>query len=500
MFACLGGIGASAPLASAADWSAPIDVSGGLKGLGAKVDFDPAGNAFVSWRNDSFASISVAPPGGPFGAALRPPTGSNESISRIDLEFDGAGNAIVAWTNGDGALKAARRSPGPSGAFGPAQTLGSGVDGDTFSVDVNAKGEALVGWVKATPDEVHVAYSPAGAASAAPTFVDQIVGDHSSEARSVFPVIDPYSGSGTSAAVIWAGDGDPWQAIAANVATASPFGTPTSLEPGPMGPSTVFAASNVAGQAVAAWRMTNQPNPAVSTRGPGGSFGAPVAQSGDPVSQLSVAIGANGTSAAAWNEQTPPPPESGCILGLVGAFLSQGPFTAGRAPLSTEDYNSTASSVAVGPDGSVLSAWRISDCEIGANQSEGIQAGFGANGGAHTFFYAKGADAVEPKVAFDSYGNAIALWREGPPGALKASRYVVNEPPKEEPPKEEPPDEEPPPGENGGAGGAAAGGASSAAPGPTPTPPKSLKCRKSTKKKVVKGKAKCVKKKRRKGK
>jgi hypothetical protein len=161
--------------AASADWAAPIPVSGAFTGDNPDVAFDPSGNAFVWWTNGgSFASMAVAPPDGAFGAPFRPDD-PGRTISRIDVDFDSAGNAVVAWVNDLGQLKAARRSPGVSGTFGPSQTVLSGVAPGSFQIDVNPQGAALLTWIGPGVSAVNAGYSPAGAATAAPAFVTQQV-------------------------------------------------------------------------------------------------------------------------------------------------------------------------------------------------------------------------------------------------------------------------------------------------------------------------------------
>ena len=443
---------------AAANFSAEIDASGSFPGSDPEVAFDPAGNAFVWWTSDTFASIAAAPHDGAFGTPFRP-SDPGRTITRIDLGFDSAGNAVVAWVNDLDQLKAARRSAGVNGTFGPVQTVASSVEEEWFNLDVNPQGAALLSWAEPTPDKVWASYSPAGVATNAPTFATpgQMLVDHNSAAATVFPVLDP--GANPAAAVVWAGDGAPRQATTNDASAPSPFGSPTAMDAGPPGPGGLSMASNDAGNAVAVWRTEpggGELPPSLAARQPGGVFGAPVPQASDPILAHAAAVGANGTGAAVWQEQENDPLPPSCTPGLLTVGLSTTPFTS-PAPASEETYNATEPGVAVGPDGTVMVGWRASDCTP-MNQTRGIMARVGA-GAVHTFFYAQGStnEAGGFNAAFDSAGNAIAVWHRGlSTEYVKASWYIVGPapgggtPPGGDPPGSDPPGGDPPGGDTPG--------------------------------------------------
>jgi hypothetical protein len=410
---------------AAAQWSAPFDVSGGLLASHSEVAFDPAGNAFAWWHSSGAnARIAIRPPGGVFALPFAP-----AGAEVIDLDFDSTGNAVVAWAVGDN-LMAARRTPGPGGAFGPAEevTLNgvgenlSGFSFNAFDVDVNAQGEALIAWITAGSNpKIRAAYSPAGANT---SFDDspQLVGSENSSAAQVYAVLD--AGPNPDGAVLWSGisnsAAEVRQATTADASANDPFGMPADVA---AGGANLHASSNAAGRAVAAWRGPGTLDARVAIRSPGGGFSeTPFQTQTDPLNVDSprTAVGVSGAAVAAWSAQEPP---LACGANRIG-FATAGPGGGfgQHAYVTSRGVNGGLPGGAVAPDGTALLGWITSDCTP-MNQFRGVQVKLGGAGPEFLVQPAQSQSFGVFRAAFDSACNALATWIQG--SAIKGAFHTA---------------------------------------------------------------------------
>ncbi len=296
-----------------------------------RVGMDAAGNATVAWEEqDVGVRAARLPAATGFEAASTVVPGG----SGVELAVGAGGTAVVLAPVG-GVLQAAVRA-GASGAFAAAAPISAGAVGDP-DVAVGADGHAVAAWVEG--ERVRANERPAGGSFAA-------AGTIRSPDDDAFTVDEPAAAIGGDgrAVVVWTQDLE-------SDATGSYIAT--SFEPG-------------------AWSSAASP----------------------PSRAAELVTAPDGRIVGAWARD---------------AFLEVAELPAG-AELFTNNGVSASTpataarpAVAVGADGTTVAAWAGGTAVHAARRAAGTNVLFTAN-------LAAGAGAGDPSVGGDDQGNATAAW------------------------------------------------------------------------------------------
>jgi hypothetical protein len=129
-----------------------------------RVEFDPDGDALVTWALESVVQTRFRPAGGNFG-----PTQDISSAAlnagAAQLAVDPAGNAIFVWGTFGATDRVQARLRSAGGGLGPVENVSApGVDSESPQVAVDAVGNAVAVWVRndGTNDRVEAGFRPAG--------------------------------------------------------------------------------------------------------------------------------------------------------------------------------------------------------------------------------------------------------------------------------------------------------------------------------------------------
>ncbi len=326
------------------------------------------------------------------------------------VAVDHKGDVIAVWRRAEGgvghAIEAAIKPAG--GEFSAPQRLSfeTGADASSPQVAFDASGEAVAVWTvnSAAEEIIEVATRPPGGDFSTPT---RISPDPAGGTKAFFPKVAVDDAG--DAVVVWT------QKIGAQfsigmvtrAAGSATFAAPTTL---PVFNNSLQpeVATDPAGDAVVVWRsfIGSASRIEAISRSAGGSFGAP-----EPVSALgsaeepAVAVGAGGDAAIAWHE-------SGGGQFFVAAATRSHTLTSFRQPVRVSPASGVNAQVAVDPAGNAVVVWRTIPFTVEAathSAADNAVSNFTAVG----LLSPPGRFATAPRVAFDSAGDAVALWQSG---------------------------------------------------------------------------------------
>ena len=419
---------AAARADAAPAWLAPVSISeAGQEAGGPQVAFDSHGDAVAVW--DSAAGT------GKYGltthvvqAAFRPAGGSwqapvsvgwcNEGSCEPQVGIDTRGDAVALWQAYTGFTFVVESSYKPAGGAWQAPVLLSpaeipGAAHPKLAVD--AQGDAITVWDRGSAIDAvtQAAFMPAGGTWQAPV-------DISPEGDSAFEPQIAFDGHG-DAQVLWYHVEGKYNGNYEYVAQAS-FMPAGGAWQAPVDISALGLASGLnvtfdeAGNAAAIWDQWT--HGFLSTRTvqaafmpAGGTWQSPVSIVGaeDELDQPKgagapgIAVDGHGDTVAVW------PWEFGG--NIQAAFRPAG--GAWQAPLniSAFDENARNPRVAFDSQGNAIAVWALQP-SVGA--PEVIQSAFMPAGGTwQAPVDISGEDASFPEVAFDGQGDAIAVWDSG---------------------------------------------------------------------------------------
>ena len=404
----------AAPAQAAPTWLPPVTLS--PQGVGEiqnnAIASDAAGHLAAVWMKQTgsaplryTAQLALRSPGGGFGPVINISQAS-EQYTAVDVAVDGTGTATVVWDETIGGVtevKAMRVTV--DGVKNGAQTLAAA--GDEPRVAVNANGVAVATWRESS--QVHAAVR--GAASDPFTDVGAISGTASTAIAQIHDVaIDPAG----NAVAVWIRDDTKVEANRrpAGGSFAAPAAADTLENAGDA--NNLVLAIAPGGQATAMWTRplpTSQIRFAERTVNPSFAAGGwnpadRASPMGQAASNASVALDAQNTAVAIWENTTTGKVEAG-IRPSGGSF-------SGFTPLSGS-AGSFASQIDVAPDGSAVAIWRGSSGGKPAIQAV-RRAPSGEFGGVTDIAIGDPAPAdpdvqlFNPSVAVDSEGNAAAVW------------------------------------------------------------------------------------------
>ncbi len=347
----------------------------------------PAAQATSTW----LAAQTVSNP-------LEPVTGTEQTVT-----MGPRGDIAAVWIDAGGVVAGVR----PAGASSFSQETVS-TPGDAVGypkVAVNASGTVVAAWADGTAGQYEVAIRPAGGAFSAPIQAG------------------PTGGSlnlPTSVAIDNAGDvlvGETDEVAGKDVAAyawqpaGGSFTTTTIDEPGREANLPVVAVDE-AGDAVLAWEERSSASSSSTTiaraitRPAAGAFGAAqtLTSAAEYAFNITVAVGAGGQAAVAWQRGDTTPPYR------IEASTSAGPQDLLTLPqaISAEGANGEYPAVGVGGNGEVIAAW-----EQGSAANEVASA---SAGGAFTPATQLSATGGDPQIALDAAGDAVIGWGAAPEG------------------------------------------------------------------------------------
>jgi uncharacterized protein YheU (UPF0270 family) len=195
--------------------------------------------------------------------------------------------------------------------------------------------------------------------------------------------------------------------LCATSASASPVPlTPVDLSAGGNDAAAPQVAVDPAGDAVTVWSRDNGPNSIVqaASRPAGGTWSGPVDLSvaGRDAVEPQVAIDGSGNAVAVWSRS------NGSRTVVQAATMAAGGGWSAPIDLSNAEWNAETPQVAVNAAGDAVVVWSRYNGLNNIAQAASRPAG-GTWSGAVDLSVA-GRDAVEPQVAIDGSGNAVAVW------------------------------------------------------------------------------------------
>jgi PKD domain len=403
----------AAPAASAAPaWLAPQDLSAaGQSAYEPQVAVDPEGDSTAVWeRSDGSNEIVQASTRRAGGTWSAPVDLSEEGLDSYEpqVAVDAAGDVTVVWNAGPDSshrvVQASTRRPG--GAWSAPVDLSEEVgNADWPRIAVDPDGDATAVWesFEGGNSVVQASTRPAGGTWSAPVSLSA----GGQEAREPEVAMDPEG----AATAVWRYEYESAHFVIQG-STSSPGGAwsvPADLSEEAGSASEPSVAVDSSGGATAVWRRPTGIYNVVesSTRPAGGSWSSPVelSEAGQNASYADIAVAPGGNATAVWCRfdgidsiaQSSSRPVDGSWSEPVD--LSE----AGQSAYETE--------IAVGPGGSAIAAWSRFDGSFRIVQSATRRAGGAWSDPAD--LSEEGEDAFEPDLAFDSQGDATAVWYRG---------------------------------------------------------------------------------------
>ena len=296
---------------------------------------------------------------------------------------------------------AATASAAPAFAS-PVDLSAGGQDAIHQHVAVDASGNALVVWERnnGTHDIIQSAFRPAGGSFAAPIDISP------TDQRSTDPQVK-FDASGNALAVWTSFNGTNRIVQSAFRPAGGAFATPVDLSATGQNASLPQVAFDASGDALAVWIRSDGTNNIVRSafRPAGGAFAPAVdlSAAGQSAADPQVAFDASGNALAVWHRS------DGSKDIVQSSFRpAGGAFPAAGSDLSASGQNAFQPQVAFDASGNALAVWIRSNGTNYIVQSSSRPAG-GAFA-APVDLSAIGQDGLQPQVAFDASGNALAVW------------------------------------------------------------------------------------------
>ncbi|MCW2978480.1 MAG: hypothetical protein JWO14_207 [Solirubrobacterales bacterium] len=320
-----------------------------------------------------------------------------------EVAVDSGGDAVAVWkgyVGADEVVEAASRQAGGSWQA-PVELSGSGHDASEPQVAVDSDGDAVAVWKRREGADytVEAASRPAGGNWQAPVDISTI-GQNASGPQ---VAVDP----GGDAVAVWElYDGTDHIVQAATSPAGGSWQAPVDLSTIGQNASEPQVAVDPGGDAVAVWKGSDSTNFIVqaSTSPAGGSWQAPVDLSAATRNALEpqVAVDPGGDAVAVWERY------DGADYIVQAATSAAGGSWQTPVDLSAATQNALEPQVAVDPAGDAVAVWERYD---GADYI--VQASTSPPGGSWQTpvdLSAAGQDAIEPQVAVDPDGDAVAVW------------------------------------------------------------------------------------------
>ncbi len=329
-------------------------------------------------------------------------SGRNAIFARVAM--DAAGDSVVVWQRYNGrhyVVQAATRPAG--GAFSAAVDLSaSGQAAELPRVAIDAAGDAVAVWRRSNGRHfiVQATVRAAGGGFGAP--VDLSAPGQNAQTPQV--ALDPAG----DAVVVWRRSNGRHLIVQAALRPASgSFGAPVDVSAPGHDAYDPQVAADAAGEAVAVWRQLNGRHFIVQAalRPAGGSFGSPVnlSAAGENASSPQVAVDAAGDAVAVWHRSNGRNSIVQAVLRPVGGSFGI------PVDLSERGRDALNPQVAMDPAGDAVAVWQRSN---GSNYI--VQAALrpaGGSFGAPMDLSSPRHNATIPQVAMDQAGDAVVAWQ-----------------------------------------------------------------------------------------
>jgi hypothetical protein len=422
-------------------WTTPRDISAaGHDSFKPQVVVDPSGNALAVWFRSGGPTVVQA--------AARPAGGTWQATQDISVDGQGArdpqvaldpsGNAVAVWYRSDGGswiVQAAYRPAGGSWQA-PENLSVPGQDAVLPKIAFDPVGNAIAVWQRRNGNNyiVQAAARPAGGAWETPLDLSTVGGD------AVVPEV-ALDTAGNALAIWQRYNGSEYIVQAAGRPAGAEWEAPQDLSAVGHSADDAQVAFDSAGNGLAVWSRFNGSAYVVQAaeRPAGGTWAAPQNLSVDPGGARGpqLAFDQAGNALVVWDA-------AGAGLNIVQA-LDRPAGGTWREPRDLSVFGQAAyhPEVAVDSAGNALVLWYRSN---GSNSI--VQAAARPAAGtwqAPQDLSVAGQDAFFPQVAFDSAGNAVAVWERfnGSNRIIQATQTGTPPPPPPPAPPAPPPPSRP---------------------------------------------------------
>jgi len=394
-----------------AAWSPPVTISDpGVSAFSPRLAVDGKGNALALWkRYESVSSNRIQaasrPAGGIFGPAqmLSDPGIATDPV----ITFDGKGNALAAWARLDGThyrIQVASRPAG--GTFGAAETVtDTSQSRQGLQLAIDKKGNALAVWRASSGPSEHTeaAFRPVGGAFGPP----QAISDPGQFALYAELSLDKKR----NALAVWErSDGTnerveaAFRPVGGTFEAAQAISDPQDVNRGNMVP---HVAIDGKGNALVMWRQFDGTEYRVEAayRPKGGPF-APaftVSDPGENGGYARVAFDKKGNGLAVWERS------DGANWLIQAALRPPGGAFGPADTISTPGADSVDPHVAIDKKGIALAMWQRSDGGFNYRIQSALRPAGGAYGAPETLSD-PGEPAGDVHIAIDKKRNALAAW------------------------------------------------------------------------------------------
>jgi hypothetical protein len=406
---------AATPAYGAPAWLAPLDLSAtGGSAEHPQVAFDGQGNALAVWERSNGTSYVVQ-------GAMRPAaTGlwqapldlslAGEDARAVQLALTLQGEAIAVWEgyNGSNFIIRAALRPAASGLWqAPVDLSAAGRDAGEPQVAFDTQGNAIVVWRRYDGEHqiVQAALRPA-ASGVWQAPVDLSVAGQSAERPSV--AVDMRG----NVAVVWERHDGKNEIIqgALRPAASGAWGAPENLSAPEQNALDAQVVFDPQGDAIAVWERYDGKTEVVQAAihpvaGPVWQAPVNLSAGGIIAERPRVAVDPQGNAVAVWERFNG---ENSAIQAAVR------PAAGGlwQAPLDISAPGKTAFNpqVAFDAQGNAIAVWEHSN---GTNEivQAAVRPAVSGTWQTPTDLSAVGQNAERPQVAFDPYGNALAVWQ-----------------------------------------------------------------------------------------
>ena len=393
-----------------------------------QVAVDAAGNALAVWQQSDGTRINIwanrYTAGSGWGSAVLIETDNAGDAYSPQVTVDAAGNALAVWYQSDGTRSNiwANRYTVGSG-WGNAVLIETDNAGDAYSpqVTVDAAGNALAVWYQSDGTRSNIwanRYTVGSGWGNAALIETDNAGD------AFFPQV-AVDAAGNALVVWYQSDGIRYNIWANRYTAGSGWGTAALIETDTGEALFPQVAVDAAGNALAVWyqsdgtRYNIWANRYTAGSGWGSATLIETDNAGNAVNPH-VAFDAAGNALAVWDQL------DGTRYNIWANRYTVDSGWGSAALIETDNTGSAAGSqVAVDAAGNALAVWHQSDGTRDSIRANRYTAGSGWGNAALIETNAGGA--VEPQVAFDAAGNALAVWyqSDGTRNYIWANRYTL---------------------------------------------------------------------------
>ncbi len=403
-------IGFPAPALASPAWTAPVELSvaSAESTVNPEVAVNSGGDAVAVWQRwngtEYVAQAASKQAGSPWGAAVNLAADANEP----QVGLDSAGNAVAVWSAYNGSNYVVQSASKPAGGvWGSAVNLSApGQDARTTQVAVDSGGDAVAVWVRSdgSNEIVQSASKPAGGAWGSAVNLSS-VGQEADRPQVAI-------GAGGNAVAVWEHESGDDTIESANKPAGDAWGAAAKLSAEGLVSSNPRVALDSGGDAVAAWRAYDGSNFAIeaASKPAGGAWEAPlklaVATPGGEGENPQVALDSGGDAVIVWEIF------NGSNYIVESANKPAGGAWGAPVKLSATGENGFLGGVSVDGGGDAVAVWQRWNGSKYVVQAASKPAD-GAWASAVDLSTATASPFVNPEVALDGGGDAVAVWTNG---------------------------------------------------------------------------------------